>query len=118
MPAFVGHEPAPDRTADQVQVADEIQNLVPGAFVGQSEAVFQRPFFADYQQVFWCQMLTESAAAQLLHFTLKDERSRRRELMRKIVIAEVKRDCLATDGLGRLEVVNDFQPVRRTRKRR
>ena len=43
MAGFVGDQPASDRAANQKQIADQIQGLVTGAFIGETESIVDRP---------------------------------------------------------------------------
>ena len=116
VPALVGHDPPANRPAEQIQVADQIQHLVPHAFVGEAELIFDRPARRDDQQILRRQVLAQPAAAQLLRLLLEDKRAGRGELLDEIVLAQMKREHLPPDRRRRFEIVDDFQPVRRPRQ--
>lgn len=58
---LVGDNPASKGTPDQIQVAEDIQGLVAGAFIGESEGVVDGAGFRDDKDVFGSQVLPYTA---------------------------------------------------------
>ena len=71
VPALVRDDPPADRPADEVQVADQVEHLVAGAFVGEAELLSIGPVGRDDQQLLGRQVLAQAAGAQLLGFVLR-----------------------------------------------
>ncbi len=80
VPALVRDDPAAQRPADQEQVADQVQHLVPGAFVGEAELIVDRPVGADDQQIFRRTDACPCRGPQLAGFVFKDKRPGRGDL--------------------------------------
>src|SRR5207247_2796455 len=104
--------PSPQVAADQGEIPDQVQHLVPAALVDKAETVVHRPCCGNNQQLLWRQVLTQSAGAELFGLVLKHKRSRRRKVLDEIVAiggGEADAEGLTADWRGRLEVVNHFQ---------
>ena len=72
--AGLAGENAPhDRLAQQAQVADQVQDLVPDALVGEAELVLDRPVLTEYQDVVIGQVRAQPAGQQLVSLRLQDE---------------------------------------------
>ena len=100
MPALVRDDPAAQRPPDQIQIADDVQHLVPGTFVGEAKLIIDRARRRDHQHILRRQMLTRSPAPHLPRFMLERKRPRRGKLRDKIIIADMKREICRPTGAG------------------
>src|SRR5579859_3618201 len=111
MSALAGDDAAADGTADEEQVADQVEDFMADAFIGEAELVVDRAGGGDDQKLLGSEMLAEAAGAEVAGFFFEDEGARGGELGNKVVVAQVEAEDLAADGGLGLEVVNDFQAI-------
>src|SRR5258705_1008679 len=109
MAGSVCHDAAINGPPGQIQIANEIQNLVPDAFVCESELVVDWTFRRDDQQVTRGQVMPQAAHSQLLGFALEDECSRGRHLVLEVIHPKMKRKHLPADRWGGFKVVKNLQ---------
>ena len=113
VPALVRDEPPADRPADEVQVADQVEHLVPGALVGEAERVVDRAGRRDDQQFLGRQVLAQAAVAKLLASCSKTNVRAGASWLTKSSSPRRKRDRLPADRRAGFEVVDDFQVIGR-----
>src|SRR5262245_25124008 len=83
MAAFVGDELAGAVAAGKRQVAEQVERLVPDAFVFKAKRIVDRPFGTEDQQVLVRDPRPKSPLAEPVGFFLEEEGAGRSELLAK-----------------------------------
>ena len=95
---------ADDRTADQGEVADQVEDLVADELVAEAERSVHDAAVVEDDAVLDRAAARQAGRAQLLDVVHEAERARRRDLLEEVVVMEVElraTACRSSDGRSR-----------------
>src|SRR5262249_39514145 len=93
----VGDDVAAQVDAEQGEVADHVQHLVPGWLVAETQAIVERTMRAEDEQVRRRRPLAQPLTAKLLRLVQQQERSARSQLLRERGRSDFLRVNLSAD---------------------
>src|SRR6266849_9808623 len=105
---------ASDRTADQREVAQQIEDLMTDEFVAEAERPVDHGVVVEHDAVLDGPASRQARGAKLLDVADESERSRRRDLAEEIVVVIVELVGLPADGrMVEIDLVFQHQAIRR-----
>jgi hypothetical protein len=114
MPRAAGVNSATDKPPKDHQIPDQIEDLVPHAFILETEFVIDRAIGADDHDVFVGQVRAETGGTELIGLDMGDECPGRGDLLEIIFRIERVAEQLPTDRIvtSVVELVDDVEPIR------
>src|SRR5947209_10320866 len=104
-----------DRTSNQREVAEQVQDLVPDKLIFESKRTIDDPLVIEDDAVLDRSAARQSRRAELLDVAEKSERARRGDLAQEIVVLEIEVHRLfADDGMIEIDLVLEDETIRRS----
>src|SRR5439155_12711991 len=94
----IRNQPAQHRLANESEVAEQVQSLMPDKLVRKAEGgIVQDPFFGENDRVLQRAAADQTASLQLFHFVIEAERSGWRDKLRVVVSRKLNVEVLPAD---------------------
>ena len=83
---------------EQGKVADAVEDLVAGTFIGELQRIVDRALGAEHEQIAVCQSAAETLGLEAGHFTIEDERTAGGDVADKSFWRQAECSVLRLDG--------------------
>src|SRR4051794_38663156 len=109
-----GADLADDRTADECEIAEQIENLVAHELVAEAELAAHDALVVEHDAVIDRAAARETGSAELLNVAHEAERAGGGDLLEEAVVIEVELERLAADArMVEIDLVLENQAIRR-----